>query len=112
MPYNVRRHVHICPLPGQGHDRPPGTRHRTAGSSDVSPVENTVADAVLTVAEAAVYLKVSTPTIRRWCAQGRIPCFRIGRHWRVSRSELDRLAVFTWTVSRQGEEPVPAAAAR
>jgi len=64
------------------------------------------------VAEAAEYLKVTPPTIRRWCAEGRIPSFRIGRHWRVSRSELDRLAVFTWTVSQQEGSPLKAAALR
>ena len=63
-------------------------------------------DQVLTTAEAAAYLKVSVPTMRRWCAEGRVPCFRLGRHWRVSKIELDRLAVFTWTLSRQADRPV------
>ncbi len=46
---------------------------------------------ILTVADVANYLRVSETTVWRWCISGKIPAFRIGRGWRVRRSELDRL---------------------
>jgi excisionase family DNA binding protein len=48
-------------------------------------------DEMLTVAEVAAYLKVSQPTIRRWCARKKLPAFRIGREWRIDKKELDRV---------------------
>jgi excisionase family DNA binding protein len=44
---------------------------------------------VLTVAEVATYLRVSETTVWRWCTTGKLPAFRIGRGWRVQRSDLD-----------------------
>jgi excisionase family DNA binding protein len=49
-------------------------------------------DPVWTVQEAARYLKVSTPTIWRWCAGGRLAAFKIGREWRIADPKLDQLA--------------------
>jgi len=49
-------------------------------------------DVVLTVEETANYLKVSEVTIRRWCADGKLPAFKIGREWRINKSELDRIS--------------------
>lgn len=45
---------------------------------------------VLTVAEVADYLRVSETTIWRWCSTGKLPAFRIGRGWRVQRSDLEQ----------------------
>ena len=44
---------------------------------------------VLTVEEVATYLDVGTVTVYRWCREGRIPCVKIGRVWRIRRSSLD-----------------------
>ncbi|HEY7060088.1 MAG TPA: helix-turn-helix domain-containing protein [Chloroflexota bacterium] len=50
------------------------------------------ADELLTVAEAAKVLKVSTITIHRWLKQGRLTAHRIGpRTIRISSLELTRL---------------------
>jgi excisionase family DNA binding protein len=46
---------------------------------------------VWTCQEAASYLKVSTATIWRWCAQGRLGAFKIGREWRIADPKLDKL---------------------
>lgn len=46
---------------------------------------------ILTVEEAADYLKVSKTTIRRWCVREQLPAFKIGREWRISKKELDRV---------------------
>lgn len=46
---------------------------------------------VLTTHEAAAYLKVSQYTIWRWCKNGQLPAFQIGREWRIRRDKLDAL---------------------
>ena len=43
---------------------------------------------LLTVKEVAAYLRVSRVTAWRWCQQGVIPAFRIGRNWRIPRDAL------------------------
>jgi excisionase family DNA binding protein len=43
---------------------------------------------LLTVKEVAGYLRVSRVTVWRWCQQGVIPAFRIGRNWRIRRDDL------------------------
>jgi excisionase family DNA binding protein len=50
-----------------------------------------IIDKILTVPEIAEYLKVSRTTVWRWCNEGRLPAFRIGRHWRIYRSDIERL---------------------
>ncbi len=54
----------------------------------------------LTTQEAAEYLKVNVATVRRWCTTGRLPAFRVGRQWRISRKQIDRFAFFAWTLER------------
>ena len=47
---------------------------------------------LLTIAEAAKTLKVSTVTIHRWLKQGRLTAYRVGpRAIRIDRAELSRL---------------------
>jgi len=43
---------------------------------------------LLTVKEVAAYLRVSRVTAWRWCQEGMIPAFRIGRNWRIPRDAL------------------------
>jgi excisionase family DNA binding protein len=43
---------------------------------------------LLTVQEVADYLRVSRVTAWRWCQDGIIPAFRIGRIWRIRRDKL------------------------
>ena len=45
--------------------------------------------ALLTTEEVAGYFGVTTTTIYRWCKEGRVPCLKIGKHWRVRREELE-----------------------
>ncbi len=46
---------------------------------------------LLTVREAAGYLRVSQATMWRWCQEGRVPAFKIGHEWRVVTPALQRL---------------------
>ena len=49
---------------------------------------NTWQNELLTVKEVAAYLRVSRVTVWRWCQQGVIPAFQIGRNWRIRREDL------------------------
>jgi excisionase family DNA binding protein len=43
---------------------------------------------LLSVEEVAGYLGVGPVTIYRWCREGRLPCLKIGKSWRVRRETL------------------------
>ena len=45
---------------------------------------------LLTVAEAAVVLRMSAPTVRRALARGELTGLRVGRQWRIERDALTR----------------------
>lgn len=42
----------------------------------------------MTVSEVARYLKISEVTTYKFVQEGKIPGFKVGRHWRVKRSDL------------------------
>lgn len=44
---------------------------------------------LITLKEAASILSISRSTLRRWIAQGRLPCVRLGRLIRVRIADLD-----------------------
>lgn len=46
-------------------------------------------DELLTVAEVAETLRVSTMTVYRLVRSGEIPAVRVGRNYRIRRSDLD-----------------------
>ncbi len=65
---------------------------------------------IMTVAEAANYLRVSRITIYRLLADGRLPGFKVGASWRLDCGEIDQ-----WAGSRQaeaGEDPTLCAQAQ
>ncbi len=45
-------------------------------------------DEIMTVSEVAQYLRISEVTTYKFIQDGKIPGFKIGRHWRVKRSDL------------------------
>jgi excisionase family DNA binding protein len=45
-------------------------------------------EAPLSVEGVAEYFGVTTTTVYRWCKEGRIPCLKIGKLWRMRREEL------------------------
>ncbi|WP_109310846.1 helix-turn-helix domain-containing protein [Ruegeria sp. AU67] len=50
-------------------------------------------DAVyLSVRDVAALFRISTKTVRRWIKSGDLPATRLGRDWRVARSDLHALA--------------------
>jgi len=61
---------------------------------------------VLTVDEVARYLRVHPMTVQRWCRSGDLPAAKIGRAYRIKKSDLDKW----WTRHsprgpRQGLQP-------
>jgi excisionase family DNA binding protein len=65
---------------------------------------------LLTVAETAAYLRVSKSTVWRWCGNGKLLAFRVGRGWRVRRSDLERSMIPAGTspaMVADSQEPQP-----
>ena len=50
----------------------------------------TVHDAVLTIDELAVYLKIAKSTLYKLAQEGRLPGQKVGRHWRFRKETIDR----------------------
>ena len=46
-------------------------------------------EALLRADEVALHFGVTKTTVHRWCKEGRIPCLKIGRLWRVRRGALE-----------------------
>ncbi|HSK83654.1 MAG TPA: helix-turn-helix domain-containing protein [Rubrobacter sp.] len=44
---------------------------------------------ILGVEEVAEYLGVGPVTVYRWCREGRLPCLKIGKFWRIRRQALE-----------------------
>lgn len=59
-------------------------------------------DEILTVQEVADHLKISQATVWRWCNEGKLLAFKVGRGWRIHRSEVERLT------DRYSRDPDPA----
>jgi excisionase family DNA binding protein len=45
--------------------------------------------AVLTIEELSAYLKVPKSTLYKLVREGKVPCQKVGRHWRFHRSAID-----------------------
>jgi excisionase family DNA binding protein len=45
-------------------------------------------EVLLSAEEVAEHFGVTTTTVYRWCREERIPCLKIGKHWRMRREEL------------------------
>jgi excisionase family DNA binding protein len=45
---------------------------------------------VLTIDELADYLRISRSTLYKLAQEGRIPCQKVGRHWRFRKQAIDR----------------------
>jgi len=54
---------------------------------------------LLGVEEVAEYLGVKAITVYRWCKEERLPCLKIGKHWRIRREALEDFV-------RRAEQPI------
>ena len=50
---------------------------------------NTSEVPVLTVDEAAEYLRIPKSSLYKLAKEGKIPCKKVGRHWRFHRDAID-----------------------
>jgi excisionase family DNA binding protein len=48
-----------------------------------------IAPPVMTVDEVAEYLRIPRASVYKLAQQGRIPCQKVGRHWRFQRMALE-----------------------
>lgn len=53
---------------------------------------------MLTISEVARYLKLHELTVRRLAREGELPCFKVGRQWRIKRDLLEK-----WISERSGK---------
>jgi excisionase family DNA binding protein len=53
---------------------------------------------LLSVEDVSRYLGVGAVTVYRWCREGRLPCLKIGKSWRIRREALEDFL-------RRGERP-------
>ena len=47
-------------------------------------------DSIMTIEEVAAYLKIPKSTVYILAQEGKIPCQKVGRHWRFKREVIDR----------------------
>lgn len=52
---------------------------------------------IFTIEELSVYLKIAKSTLYKLVREGKIPCQKIGRHWRFRKAAIDR-----WLEEHQG----------
>ena len=45
---------------------------------------------VMTIEELSHYLKISRSTLYKLAQEGRVPCQKVGRHWRFRKEAIDR----------------------
>ncbi len=57
---------------------------------------------VLTIEELSTYLKISKSTLYKLVREGKIPCQKIGRHWRFRKAAIDR-----WLEETRSYNPHP-----
>ncbi len=46
--------------------------------------------AILTIDELSAYLKIPKSTLYKLVREGKVPCQKIGRHWRFRKEAIDR----------------------
>jgi len=59
---------------------------------------------VLTIEELSAYLKIPKSTLYKLVREGKVPCQKIGRHWRFRKQAIDR-----WLEHLPAEAPARAA---
>lgn len=57
---------------------------------------------IMTIGEAAQYLRISSSSLYKLAQDGRVPCQKVGRHWRFRREAIDR-----WLEAAQRLESSP-----
>ncbi len=45
---------------------------------------------IMTISEASKYLRIARSSLYKLAQEGKIPCQKVGRHWRFRREAIDR----------------------
>ncbi len=53
---------------------------------------------VLTIEELSAYLKIPKSTLYKLVREGKVPCQKVGRHWRFRKEAIDH-----WLEERHGD---------
>jgi excisionase family DNA binding protein len=69
-------------------------------------MDGTLPDDLISLPEAAALLRVSRKSVTRWIARGRVRAWRVGRCYRVSRSEVST-ALAERVVADAAGVPIP-----
>ena len=48
---------------------------------------------IMTIGEVAAYLRIPRSSVYKLAQEGRIPCKKVGRHWRFHREAVERWVV-------------------
>ena len=59
---------------------------------------NTIEAPILTVDEAAAYLRIPKSSLYKLAQEGKVPCQKVGRHWRFNKE-----AINAWLANRSSE---------
>ena len=59
---------------------------------------------VLTIDELSAYLKISKSTLYKLVREGKVPCQKVGRHWRFRKETIDRWLDDTHREAKKGEK--------
>lgn len=46
-------------------------------------------DDLLTAVEVAAHLQLARVTVQKWCKEGKLPAVKVGKAYRIRRSELE-----------------------
>lgn len=61
--------------------------------------------AILTIHETSEYLRIPLSSMYKLAQEGKIPCQKVGRHWRFHRGALDRWLQQMNTLSNSQDVP-------
>jgi excisionase family DNA binding protein len=56
---------------------------------------------VLTIEELSAYLKIPKSTLYKLVREGKVPCQKVGRHWRFRKKAIDR-----WLEETRGDTKI------
>ena len=48
------------------------------------------AESVMTIDDLSAYLKIAKSTLYKLAQEGKLPCQKVGRHWRFRKEAIDR----------------------
>jgi len=63
---------------------------------------------LLAATDVAELVGVKETTVYKWCKEGKLPCLKVGKHWRIRGRANRRATLRTWHLS-EGLDNLPTA---